>query len=160
MIELQPMSGDTFEERMRRSKRRLAEERARIKGTAIADEERSLDAMMAQLLPDGVETPGQAFRTIVAVETGASVGFVWYGTMPGRTPGTRFLFDIEIDLAHRRRGYAFAALRAVIGALRTDGALRLDLEVRGENAAARALYAKLGFRATNVQMSVPLGPNA
>ena len=47
---------------------------------------------------------------------------------------------------HRKKGYARAVLLALIEAAREAGLVRITLEVRVSNAAARALYASLGFR--------------
>lgn len=46
----------------------------------------------------------------------------------------------------RRRGYATTLLQAVMGEAETEGAVKATLEVRASNAAALALYERLGFR--------------
>ena len=46
----------------------------------------------------------------------------------------------------RRRGYATALLQAVMREAETEGAVKATLEVRASNAAALALYERLGFR--------------
>jgi ribosomal-protein-alanine N-acetyltransferase len=46
----------------------------------------------------------------------------------------------------RRRGLATVLLQAVIGEAETEGAVKATLEVRASNAAALALYQRLGFR--------------
>ena len=47
---------------------------------------------------------------------------------------------------HRKKGHARAVLLALIEAAREVGLVRITLEVRVSNTAARALYASLGFR--------------
>ena len=47
---------------------------------------------------------------------------------------------------HRKKGYARNALLLLIDTAREAGLVRVTLEVRVSNAAARALYASLGFR--------------
>ena len=56
--------------------------------------------------------------------------------------------DITVDLPHRRRGVATAALREVIDGA---GGRPVRLVVWSENVAARALYERLGFTATGAQ---------
>jgi [ribosomal protein S18]-alanine N-acetyltransferase len=46
----------------------------------------------------------------------------------------------------RRRGYATTLLQAVMREAETEGAVKATLEVRASNAAALALYERLGFR--------------
>ena len=46
----------------------------------------------------------------------------------------------------RRRGYATALLQEVMREAETEGAVKATLEVRASNAAALALYERLGFR--------------
>lgn len=56
------------------------------------------------------------------------------------------IYSLAVDPAARGRGIARALLSRLIEAARGFGAQRLRLEVRGDNAAARALYAAFGFR--------------
>ena len=46
----------------------------------------------------------------------------------------------------RRRGHATALLQSVMREAETEGAVKATLEVRASNAAALALYERLGFR--------------
>ena len=46
----------------------------------------------------------------------------------------------------RRQGYATALLQAVMAEAEIEGAVKATLEVRASNAAALALYERLGFR--------------
>jgi ribosomal-protein-alanine N-acetyltransferase len=55
---------------------------------------------------------------------------------------------VAVDAVCRRQGIAYALLREV---LERSGARRATLEVRRSNAAAVALYAKLGFEVTAVR---------
>ncbi len=53
---------------------------------------------------------------------------------------------IAVDPAQRRRGLATELMRHAIADAVAEGARRATLEVRRSNAAAIALYARLGFR--------------
>jgi ribosomal-protein-alanine N-acetyltransferase len=58
---------------------------------------------------------------------------------------------IAVDPAFRRRGLATDMMRHVMAEAVRDGARRATLEVRRSNAAAIALYERLGFRACAVR---------
>ena len=54
--------------------------------------------------------------------------------------------DVFVDEAHRRRGIAARLSEAAEQRVRARGLGRIALDVDVENAAARALYAKLGYQ--------------
>jgi len=56
------------------------------------------------------------------------------------------LLTLAVAASHRRRGGGRALLQAAIDRARSAGAKSLFLEVEAGNAAARALYAQLGFQ--------------
>jgi len=111
-------------------------------------------ADMAQQLPDGLETPGHTIRHLVAGEE--RVGYVWWfeRDRPGGRVG--YIFDIEIDEVHRRRGYGRRALDALVLDVGQRGVTRLDLHVFAENTGAIRLYESAGYQITGVNMSLEL----
>jgi len=110
----------------------------------------------ARLLPKGVRTPGQFLRTIADGRSGARVGEVWYAVQRDRPRPQLFLYWLGVDERHRGHGYGTAVLRAVEEEARRLGADRLALHVFAENAAARALYEREGYVATNLLMAKPI----
>jgi ribosomal-protein-alanine N-acetyltransferase len=52
---------------------------------------------------------------------------------------------IAVDATHRRRGLATSLLEEAVGLARSEGADRMLLEVREDNAGAIAFYAARGF---------------
>ncbi len=66
---------------------------------------------------------------------------------------------IAVDPAHRRRGLATELMRHTIADAVKDGARRATLEVRRSNAAAIALYERLGFRACAVRPAYYTNPD-
>lgn len=105
----------------------------------------------AELLPEGLATPGQLIFRIEADEE--PVGWLWIALRnPRAETGVGFIYDIAIDEALRGRGYGRAAMRLAEEEARRNGLHALGLNVFGHNAIARALYASLGYRETSVQM--------
>lgn len=83
---------------------------------------------------------------------GGTVGFARIGDAPvaiGRgvvVDGWLGISAIEVDPAYRRRGYARAVTRGLLAWGAGHGAERAYIQVDSRNAAARELYADLGFR--------------
>jgi len=55
------------------------------------------------------------------------------------------LYDIIVSPVHRRRGFGYAVCAALLAEAAKRGAQRAYLQVVAANAAAKALYGKLGF---------------
>jgi GNAT superfamily N-acetyltransferase len=107
-----------------------------------------------EFLPHGPAT--ERHRLLVAENAdGEVVGHVWLGLDEPRTksPETAWLYDIRVVPAHRRAGYGAAILAAVEAMARDAGALRLGLNVFGDNKAAIALYERGGYQVTTQQMA-------
>ncbi|MEO3775496.1 GNAT family N-acetyltransferase [Micromonospora sp. B11E3] len=113
---------------------------------------------IAQLLPDGVATPGTLLR--VALDDGVEVGWIWVSLPgPGR-PSMPWIHNIEVHPAHRGRGHGRRMIQlaeAEVGRLGHD---QLGLNVFTDNTRAIRLYESLGFEVTNQQMRKPLTPDA
>jgi GNAT superfamily N-acetyltransferase len=56
------------------------------------------------------------------------------------------IVDVVTDPRQRRQGYAAALLAQIFAWAKRTGATDAALQVQGDNAAARALYARLGFQ--------------
>jgi ribosomal protein S18 acetylase RimI-like enzyme len=107
------------------------------------------------VLPDGFATEGTWLLAVEADGVGR-VGVIWIGPHQQRADAV-FLYDIEIDEAHRGKGYGRAALLAAEQILVDAGVREIGLNVFGFNDGARRLYESLGYRTLSVQMSKPLG---
>ncbi|MER5701737.1 GNAT family N-acetyltransferase [Micromonospora sp. NPDC002296] len=114
---------------------------------------------IAQLLPDGVATPGVLLR--LALVDDVEVGWIWV-TLPRpggpSNPSTPWIHNIEVHPAHRGRGHAARMIGLVEAELARLGFDRLGLNVFADNTVAVRLYERLGFRVTAQQMSKPVGP--
>jgi ribosomal protein S18 acetylase RimI-like enzyme len=96
-------------------------------------------------LPQGLATPDQHLLVIEDAVTAFSVGFLWMAVRQRDTGPEAFVFDLVILPAFRRRGFAEAAMLELEIYVRDLGVAQISLHVFEHNAAARALYDKLGF---------------
>lgn len=108
----------------------------------------TLESELAEV--DEILADGLAF---VAEEDGEVVGFV----LARRKEGTRgLLSDIYVRPESRRHGHATRLGGAVADALRERGATHITLSVHVANAAARAAYARWGFRERTLTLEVSI----
>ncbi len=112
------------------------------------------------LLPAGVETPDNYLYSLQVDEVGGSVGMLWFAIRNDGGKRTAFVYDVRIDPAFQRRGYATLAFRALEQEASGMGLHKIALHVFGHNKAARALYEKLGYEPTNIIMSKSLAAAA
>lgn len=117
-------------------------------GEAIALSRRELDA----LLPQGLATPGHHLYTLRDEASGAPVGRIWIAEQQRAGSKVAYIYDVAIAPAHRRKGHAMRAFEAVEAEAARLGLEGIALHVFGHNAGAQALYLKLGYRPTNIQM--------
>lgn len=83
------------------------------------------------------------------------VGQLWVGPL---TAGSNewWVFEVEVDAAHRRQGHARRGLEFAHVVARDAGATSIGLNVFGYNTGARHLYEELGYEVAAVQMRLPL----
>lgn len=108
-----------------------------------------------QNLPDGLDTPHMLL--FIGLVGGERVGWLWIA-LPG-APGhadTAWIYNVEVDEAHRGKGYGFGLMKAAEQELARRGVDKVGLNVFGDNANAIRLYSKLGYRVIAQQMSKPL----
>lgn len=97
---------------------------------------------------------------LVAELDGALAGYV-YGTVEGRDWALLLdkhgaVHDVFVDARFRRRGVAKALMEAALVALKAKGAPQVVLYSAAPNAEAQALFERLGFRRTMVEMTKEL----
>ncbi len=110
------------------------------------------------LLPHGLHTADHYLYTLVAEEEAQPVGLLWFALIRRGPRPEAFIYDIRVDAAFRRRGYATQALQALEERARALGGERIGLHVFAHNKAARALYEKLGYRVTSLWMAKETPP--
>lgn len=91
-----------------------------------------------------------SFIAIVALKQGVMVGGLtaYLLPKPERARSELYLYDLAVDAAHRREGIATALIVELKAVARECGAwvIFVQADIAPEDAAARALYARLGTR--------------
>jgi ribosomal protein S18 acetylase RimI-like enzyme len=111
---------------------------------------------MADILPDGLSTPGH--HVFVLELAGERVGRLWLAEREIDGRRTIYIYDVNIDEAQRGRGLGRAAMQRAEDEARRLGLDRIELNVFGANTVARGLYASLGYVDRAVRMAKDLEP--
>ncbi|MBK7684693.1 MAG: GNAT family N-acetyltransferase [Rhodocyclaceae bacterium] len=106
--------------------------------------------------PQGLATPDNFLYEIHATanQAGASscVGHLWFAVVTKNGVRGGYVYDLEVLPEFRRQGHAeraFAALEPIAEKL---GLASIGLHVFAHNPGAQALYAKLGYKVTGLNM--------
>jgi ribosomal protein S18 acetylase RimI-like enzyme len=105
-----------------------------------------------ELLPQGIATPDHHFYNLKDTVTQTSVGSLWFAVQERASEKIAYVYDVFIISKYRRTGYATRAFEALEAEVKRLGLSGIALHVFGHNAAGQALYAKLGFQPTNINM--------
>ena len=110
------------------------------------------EAEHERLLPGGPATPGSHQFEIRDPESGAIVGSLWLAVQTFAAASAGYVFNVEVDDAHRRKGFARRALLELEARARALGLASIGLSVFAFNHGARSLYDSLGYAVTGVAM--------
>jgi ribosomal protein S18 acetylase RimI-like enzyme len=151
MIRLEAMDETTFQAWKEAAIRDYAQEKVEAGNWPVGGALERANAEFAALLPDGRATVGHEFRSIVN-QAGERVGATWF--VPEDRPFGRvmYIYDIAVDPAHRRKGYAQAVLGEIETFAGEQSCVGVQLHVFGGNTGARQLYLRAGYVETNVTM--------
>ncbi len=157
MLDFVPMSQEGYESWRETSITGYAEENI-VSGRWTSQEAQSRSEQeFAKLLPYGLSTPDNYVYSLVEAQTSEPVGMIWFALVREKgEKGHAFLYDFRVFEAYRRRGYATQALLRLDERVRAMGISAISLHVFAHNTAARDLYAKLGYKETNIIMSKEL----
>ena len=141
-------------------------------GAALVEYHRALDPRRYMNLEDAAVGYARFLggelsdpRAIVLVAVGEPAGSVvgyCYGTVEGRDWNALLdphgsLRDVLVDPGARRRGVAEKLVLAMCSCLESVGVPRVVLHTAVQNREAQALFAKLGFRSTMLEMTREAG---
>jgi ribosomal protein S18 acetylase RimI-like enzyme len=110
----------------------------------------------AEQLPQGLATPDNVFFTVRDAETHTDIGMVWFAVQVRAGQRIAYVYDVYIHAEHQRKGHASRAFAALDELARQRGLTGVGLHVFGHNTGAQALYHKLGYATTNINMFKPL----
>lgn len=106
----------------------------------------------AELLPDGLDSPGMHLWTAQVGDTDEPVGLGWVEIRRRSAGVSAWIYDIQVDEGRRGEGLGRALMEALHDAARGLGATTMALNVFGHNTAAIRLYDSLGYAVTAQQM--------
>jgi len=106
----------------------------------------------AELLPQGLQTPGHFFVRLQSTATDEEVGALWWAELGKAGQIEAYVYNIEIHEPMRRHGHARAALLELERGARERGVHHVSLHVFGHNHGARQLYAALGFEPASITL--------
>ncbi len=109
-----------------------------------------------RLLPLGLGTADNYFYAVRSEPSEELVGYVWFAEMQRGSTRIVFICQVFIELEHRRRGHARAALRAVQAMAETKGCSGMALHVFAHNKGAHELYRSLGYQVSSLNLIKPL----
>lgn len=154
MIQLRPITEQEWEPIQQETIAQYAQEHVRSGRWSPEEAMDKARREFAGLLPQGIHTEGHAIHAIIDSASGQHVGYLWYHEREKADKQCIFLCDLRISEPFRRRGFARAALKALEDVVRQKHqARRIELHVFGHNAAARSLYASLGYVETHIMMA-------
>ncbi|MCL1630673.1 GNAT family N-acetyltransferase [Sporolactobacillus sp. CPB3-1] len=107
---------------------------------------------IGRLLPQGYRTPNHQFLSLV--ESGKEVGIIWLHISPARREA--FIYDFEIFEPYRNQGLGQQSMQTLFAYCRTLGLMKISLHVFAHNTRAYHIYQKLGYLATDINMSKQL----
>lgn len=116
-------------------------------------------AEYAELLPNGKETDNNYIFTVLSPQD-EPVGTLWFVAKERANRRIAYVYDIFVAEQHRRQGHAFRAFQALEPLVASLGLTGIALHVFGHNREAQALYLKLGYAPTNINMFKPVAAGA
>ena len=156
MVRLVPMSDSEYQAYLALAVRDYADEKVAAGNWQPAEAlERSAQEFQ-KLLPNGVATQDNYLFNIEDQTLAAKVGMIWLARIMRGAHPIIFIYDFRIDEAQRRRGYGEQAMHAAEEQAKALGFDTIALHVFGHNHAARALYEKMGYEITNINMAKKL----
>ena len=156
MIRLVPMSEDEFQTYLTYSIQEYAQEKVKAGNWHTSEAVQKAEAEFQQLLPAGLASKNQYLFSIITKELDQKIGMIWFAVNDIQPHSSAFIYDFLIFDEFRRQGYGTQALLAVEEKVKDLGIDTISLHVFGHNEAARALYHKIGYEITNINMSKKL----
>lgn len=153
MVQLIPMTESEFQSYLEGAIKDYAEDK--VKAGNWLPEEALLKSteVFSSLLPQGVSSEGQYLFSIRESSTDPYLGMIWFAVNEQAQQRSAFICNFSVLEAFRGIGYGKAALVALEDKIRELEITTISLHVFGHNKTALALYQKMGYETTNINMS-------
>lgn len=152
MTALVPMNEAQFQRYLQASVPEFAAEKVRSGQWAQAEALELARKSMQDSLPQGLGTPDNYLYVIEHGPRREVVGMIWIAALQRGDRHAAYVFDVMVDEPHRRQGHATWAFAAIEEKALELGLSGVALHVFGHNPQAHALYVKLGYITTNINM--------
>ncbi len=152
MVKLESMSDDEFGQWRDSHSKDYAEEKIKSGAWSVEEAPRLADEEYTRLLPQGLQTADNFLYTALDEATGEKVGHIWFTKMTYGGQTFAFVYDLIIFEEYRRKGYGEATMLALEEKVKEQGLDSIALHVFGHNHAAKALYEKIGYEITDLNM--------
>jgi ribosomal protein S18 acetylase RimI-like enzyme len=106
-----------------------------------------------ELLSDGVNTKDHLLFSIFDSSKNEKIGIIWIKLNSKNDIRDVWLYDFLIFEKYRRQGFGKKSIELLEEKTKELGFYKISLHVFGHNEAAIALYKKMGFEITNINMS-------
>jgi ribosomal protein S18 acetylase RimI-like enzyme len=156
---LVPMTDEQFRSWSSETIERYAREVLRTRRCSWPDAQALARRAFGARLPEGLSTVN-TFLRVMTIETGITVGSVWYSIRSEGARRTAFICDLLVHEDWRRRGFGRQALVLVEAAVRDVGAESVGLNVFETNGPAQAMYRALGYSVVSAFMEKVLSPDS
>jgi len=156
MTTLRPMTGPEYAAWLAESVPAYAADKAAAGQWAEAEALELARQDYATSLPRGLATPDNHLFTIEDDER-RPVGMLWFAMTTRASARIAYVYDVSVIPDRQREGHAHRAFLALEEEIQRLGLSGIALHVFGHNLGAQALYARLGFRATNINLFKAVG---
>ena len=106
-----------------------------------------------ELLPKGIHTENEFLFSIIEPSLSSKIGYLWFHAHHDKTGKSAFIYDFVIFEPFRGKGYGTKAIETLIKEIKTMHFDKISLHVFGHNEIALALYKKMGFVTTDINMT-------
>ena len=107
----------------------------------------------ASLLPQGRSSADNVIYSVQDAANGSHVGVLWIAVVTNGLSKIAYIYDIVMYESFRRQGYGEGTMLALEDKVREMGLDKIGLHVFGHNKGAYALYEKVGYIVTDINMS-------
>ena len=158
MITLEPMSDELFVSYIEEAVAHFSKEYVIAGICAERDAAVMCRSTYEKSLPQGVATPNNYLYEIRKVDDQVPVGMAWLAIWVNAGKRSAFVCDLYIRPDWRLRGYGTQTMKLLEQKVREfEGVSEIGLHVLWQNKAAQAVYMKLGFKPTGINMIKRLG---